>query len=719
MSLALVLLLSACGGGSGSTIAGDGGGSSGSGGSDGGGGGAVPGSTTDGGGSNVDPPVPVPPVVASNTVVAYSSETAELRIYAGQSQQLTLSFKTSDGGSASSLALALPSGGLPEAWRISSNRRDCAVVDAGNTCQVALTYAPTAAEQSSVLTVPYSYRNNKGEAGAGSIAIAYRALPVNAATATLLPGGPVRGVVGKAGNVTLSFSTNDGSPASDLHVDTALSSLPAGWTSASTTLDCANFGAGSPCQLALSYAPAAAAPAAVLAIGYRYKDSSGKQQAATASIDYSALAPNTVNVSANPAGVVRARAGGSQQVTLTFVPSDSSPASGLRLLTEAGKLPAGWTVKASALPCATVAGSGACSLTLVYAPGPDQPAGKLDLDYAYIDAVGRELTGKTSVSYKSHDYQAYVADFGGVQNNALTGGVRQCELDGDGKLSACVKAATTWPVFGANNVVVYGSHAYIGAYSFAEGGVPARQVSICKLAEDNALVDCAGSGPQFDQLSSLHVSLLGAFLVSGRGNGPELSYCPLADDGGLDANFCGTFPNTVFKDVPDGAPTAMTSTDSRVYLSVTNGSADQNLYSCALIKNAFLDCGSFAMGPTEQVVQRMSSGQAGGNNYLYLATSSRTDPMKAPGTIVKCALDDGGLVSRCDKGLVPPGMNGASLTRISDIRIVLNSAYLVTGDTDFTKKIYTCQVAQKPGDLAACASAGEVEGLRNFSIAGR
>ncbi len=128
-------------------------------------------------------------------------------------------------------------------------------------------------------------------------------------------------------------------------------------------------------------------------------------------------------------------------------------------------------------------------MTLVYTPGPDQPAGKLDIDYAYTDAIGRELAGKASVAFASHDYQAYVTDFGGVEDNKLTGGVRQCELDSNGKLSACVKADTTWPLFGANNVTVHGGHAYIGAYAFAAQGVPPKPVTVCKVADDNALVD--------------------------------------------------------------------------------------------------------------------------------------------------------------------------------------------------------------------------------------
>jgi hypothetical protein len=677
------------------------------------------------GGNDYDSPVipsptPTPTPTVSNTVVAYPSDAAELKLYAGQSRQLTLSFRTSDGGSASALALAVPASGLPAGWSIGSNRKACELVDAGNLCQVALTYAPATAEQCSVVTFPYSYRNNKGDAATGNIAIAYRALGVNAATAALLPAGQVRGVTGNTRAILLSFGTNDDSPAADLHVDTDLAALPAGWSSPAIGLDCAGFGAKSLCQLALSYTPTSAAPASVLAIDYRYKDSSGKQQTATANIDYSATAPNTVDVGLSPAGVVRARAGASQQVQLTFAPSDSSPASALRLMTDVARLPAGWSVQASTLPCATVDGSGGCRLTLSYAPVPDQPAGKLDIDYAYTDATGRELTGKTTVRYASHDYRVYVTDYGDiVDGEPVGGGVRQCELDGAGKLSACVKVATAWPIFGVSEIVIYGSHAYIGAVTgnFSEINVRPRQITVCNIADDNALVDCAGSGLLVDQLTGLQVSGLGVFVLSVPNGFLQVGYCKLTSEGQLDTPTCGFVRPELFS---NGVPYAMTSTDTGVYFASGDRATTQNLSFCTLnAESTGLNCLNFGLGRPEQSVERMSSGQAGGKPYLYLATSSLAAPGTAGGRIFKCAIGEDGAVTGCERGVVPPGLSNADLIRIRDIRIVRNSAWLVTGATTTSAKVYQCQIDQQTGDLKACVNAGEVEGVRNFGIAVR
>lgn len=518
----------------------------------------------------------------------------------------------------------------------------------------------------------------------------------------------------------LSFATNDGSPATDLHVDVLPVTLPAGWASASAALDCANFGAGAPCQLALSYTPAAATPASVLAIDYRYKDSSGMQQTATATVDYSTVAPNTVIASQSPAGLIRASAGTSQQVTLHFAPSDGSAASGLRLTTDAGRLPEGWTVKASTLPCATVVMNGSCWITLSYAPVADQPPGKLDMNYAYDDATGRELTGRATIAYASHDYRAYITDYGDiVDDEPVGGGVRQCELDSDGKLSACVKVGTAWPIFGVDDIAVYNGHAYIGAITGAfpqlNQRLKPRQLTVCNVADDNALVDCAGSGPLFDGLIGLQVSRLGVFVISTPQGFLQISHCTLAGDGGLDTPTCGEVRPTLFE---VGVPYAMTSTDTRLYIAATDKTTTQDIYSCQLAAGGDrIDCQYFSLGLTTQLIERMSTGQAGGKSYLYLATSPPVE--SAGGNIVKCLINQDESAYSCERGRVPAGLSGSDLLNIGDIRIVRDSAYLVTGDIPINRKVYQCPINQETGDLETCVSAGIVDGVRNYSISVR
>jgi hypothetical protein len=140
------------------------------------------------------------------------------------------------------------------------------------------------------------------------------------------------------------------------------------------------------------------------------------------------------------------------------------------------------------------------------------------------------------------------------------------------------------------------------------------------------------------------------------------------------------------------------------------------LYSCTFEKGE-PDCSTFPLGQPKYIVQRMSQGQAGGKPYLYLAASSLSDPQKAAGTIVKCALDANNAVAQCDQGSIPAGLAPADLIRISDIRVDGSAIYLVTGPTDDARKVYQCPLDQKTGDLGACIDAGDVPGLVNSAIA--
>ena len=430
---------------------------------------------------------------------------------------------------------------------------------------------------------------------------------------------------------------------------------------------------------------------------------------------------NTVIASQSPEGLIRASAGTSQQVTLRFAPSDGSAASALRLSTDAGRLPEGWAVKASTLPCATVDSGGGCYATLAYAPGPDQRAGKLDLDYAYTDASGRELSGRATIAYASHDYRGYVTDYGDiVDGEPVGGGVRQCELDSDGKLSACKIVDTAWPIFGVDDIAIYNGHAYIGAITgeFPELNqrLNPRQLTVCNVADDNALVDCAGSGPLFDGLIGLQVSRLGVFVISTPQGFLQISHCTLAGDGGLDTPICGEVRPTLFK---VGLPYAMTSTDTRLYISATDNTTTQNLYSCQLAAGGDrIDCEFFSLGVSTQLIERMSTGQAGGKSYLYLATSPPAASMG--GNIVKCAINQDESAESCGPGRVPAGLSGSDLRNIGDIRIVRDSAYLVTGDIPINRKIYRCPINQatgdrRPGNLRQRGDRGRGTQLQHFS----
>ena len=669
------------------------------------------------GNNSADTALSVPPAPArAGTIVTSSSEPGGLKPYVGQVKSLILSFTPSDGVAVSNFVLSLPGAGLPPGWSMPEAQADarCARVDTAGACEAKLIYAPSAVAPLSILTLPYAYQNGAGKVGAGSVTIAYSALPANSAVATVSPAGPVRGVTGTAASVALTFTTNDGSAASGLHVDSDLSSLPAGWTSASPGLDCPSFSSGNSCKVALTYAPAASTPTATLDLRYHYKDSSGKAQSATASIAYSAAAPNTVTVSASPAGRILVKPGSSQDTVLSFLPSDGVAASAVRITSDMGALPAGWSVKASTLPCAQAGADGACKLTLSYAPDDKQLPGTLSLEYAYANAVGENLTGKASLDYALHGYRAYVADAGDVVDGAQVGGVRQCELDADGFLAGCVKAEGTWPTPGTNNVVVYGARAYVTSLF----GV--KPIVLCDIAADGALANCADAGRTFDRLNNLVVNASGAYVISQfavtdeNGNKQDIrqiSHCDLLPDGKLPGFDSGCQKITA-GDFRSLFPTAMTEAGSRVFIAGVNLPTGQNIV-LGCLSRSFNNCSDIGLPLAPPIVQSMGTGQARDGAHLYLAMS---DLEKRAGSIMKCNLDAESQITGCDAPSVPSGLDKSDLTLVSDIKIAGPNAYLVTGKADLEKKVYRCPLNPDSGDLLRCDSAGHIEGTRNYSM---
>jgi len=105
---------------------------------------------------------------------------------------------------------------LPAGWTSSDSAFSCAGVAGGTTCQLPLTYAPTAAA-SGALTLRYTYLNNAGESKSGSLNIPYRATADDSILGTPSPTS-LAVVTGTSTALTISFATNDGNPASALSV---------------------------------------------------------------------------------------------------------------------------------------------------------------------------------------------------------------------------------------------------------------------------------------------------------------------------------------------------------------------------------------------------------------------------------------------------------------------------------------------------------------------
>ncbi len=214
----------------------------------------------------------------NNNVVASASPGGQVAVTASSgSQAVAVTFDTDDGNPATSVTLMSDLSALPPGWSSTATSFSCPAVSTGNGCRLPLTYAPTVFG-SGTLTLNFNYFDDSGSAKSGAVNIPYSATTDNDIVAANAPSGQVNAVVA-AGNqpVILTFTTDDGHPATTFEVTTLLASLPAGWTSNVSTLACASVSSGSGCQLTLAYTPVAVGTG-TLQIGYSYQSNSGVAQ---------------------------------------------------------------------------------------------------------------------------------------------------------------------------------------------------------------------------------------------------------------------------------------------------------------------------------------------------------------------------------------------------------------------------------------------------------
>jgi hypothetical protein len=310
---------------------------------------------------------------------------------------VAFSFNSDDSHTLSNLAVTAGLSSLPAGWSGPSDFQ-CPRVSTGNGCVLNLTYAPQRAESGS-LTLDYGYVDNAGQRTTAKIFLLYASTTNNNVVLTAAPSGQIDAVAGVGGQpVVLTFTSDDGNPASQLTMD--LATLPAGWTGPSSSFACSSVSTGNGCQLSLTYTPTAAAAAGAVSLHYDYLDDSGATKTGAVNIPYAATTHDHVTGSASPSGQINAVVGtGAQAVTVTFNTDDGNVASRLSMTSGLASLPAGWTGP-SGLSCTTVSTGGACQLQLSYAP-PAIGSGTLNLGYAYTDNAGASQTGTVSIPYAS------------------------------------------------------------------------------------------------------------------------------------------------------------------------------------------------------------------------------------------------------------------------------------------------------------------------------
>src|SRR6266404_428047 len=248
-----------------------------------------------------------------DNVVATASPTGEISAAVGAgAQPVNVNFTTDDGNAASNLMLTTDLTALPPGWTSAQSSFSCTIVSTGSGCQLALSYAGTPGT-GGVLTLSYTYVDDSGAPEAGTLNIPYVSTTANNVVATASPPGQIIAVRKGGGQaVPVSFTTDDGKPATHLLVTSNLQALPAGWHAASTHFSCAGVDTGNGCQLQLTYAPSVLG-SGTLTLNYAYTDDVGTAKTGMLNIAYAATTNDNVVGTASPAGQVNAIVGSGTQ----------------------------------------------------------------------------------------------------------------------------------------------------------------------------------------------------------------------------------------------------------------------------------------------------------------------------------------------------------------------------------------------------------------------
>jgi len=118
--------------------------------------------------------VSIPYVATTNNTVDATASQNALNVLTGTTTPIIVTFVTDDGNPASALTVTSGLNPLPAGWSGGSSGFTCSSVTTGTSCQISLSYAPTAADSGS-LTLAFGYTNNSGIAKTGSVVIGYTA----------------------------------------------------------------------------------------------------------------------------------------------------------------------------------------------------------------------------------------------------------------------------------------------------------------------------------------------------------------------------------------------------------------------------------------------------------------------------------------------------------------------------------------------------------------
>ena len=589
----------------------------------------------------------------NNNVVATSAPAGQIVAIVGSgSQKMSVTFTTDDGNPASAFKLSTDLTSLPAGWSSTAHALSCASVSTGSGCQLSLSFDPTAFGTGS-LALNYGYTDDFGVAKTGFLDIAYAGTVHDNVVGDALPTSVVSPVGNPKVDVLVTFTTDDGHPATKLLITSNLTALPAGWSSAASSFGCTSVSAGTSCQLPLGFTSAIGATG-TLQLTYTYLDDAGSAKSGSVNIAYASTTHNTVVGTPVIPGTVRVAVGDSQPVAVTFNTDDGNVASNLTVSSGLTNLPAYWSGPGR-FSCATLSTGAGCQITLTFRP-LSSVSGTVTLGYGYTDSAGTAKTGTVSVPYAVK--HVYVTD---------SNGVYVCSIVTGGGLSGC--APTALGRVNAGNGAITGAYgiAFADGYAFVNQ-YPDASVSVCAVnPSDGTLTACAVFAiPSGDYGYSVFATP--GYLYIGDGTS---DYCAIGANGTLST--C------------QSVSTGVTDYSAGIYVGAERAYVSPN---GADVQNCTVTAGGNLTPCTDTGI----SGDSGGavtasGNFVFLT------PWSAP-SVMSCPINASGSLGTCINSPVPGSNQGMNVATAVD---TVNSYTINATDLEH------CTVSITTGALTACA----------------
>jgi hypothetical protein len=594
-----------------------------------------------------------------NNVVATASPAGQIiAVQKTGGQAVPVTFTTDDGKPATHLYVISNLTALPAGWSSAASNFSCGSVSTGNGCQLPLTYAPPALA-SGTLALSYAYTDGTGMAKTGMLNIEYAATTNDNVVGTASPAGQINAVVGLGTQaVAVTFTTDDGRPATALQLTSSLTALPAGWSSSAGSFGCSGLNVGGLCQLPLTYAPTAAG-SGTLSLSFSYKNNAGEPKTGTVNIAYRATTDDNVVWTPNPS-LLAARTGGSTNVTVAFTTDDGNPASALSVTSALTSLPAGWSSASNSFGCTSVSGTG-CVLSLTYAPTV-AASGTLSLGFSYANDSGFLKTGTVSIAYNAITPYLYVVN---GNSNVLS----SCAIHFDNSLAACTATGSGFDV--PYGIALNGNYAYV---TNTVGG----SVSRCSLDIGGAVSSCTLTGGIFGSPANIATNPLGAFAYIYQSTG--LTVCATAPaDGSLSGCTAASAPFDPL------SASAFSSDGTHAYgvHSIANPGNPANPTTvvdvCDIAMNGTLTNCTDMVASTPQAVAALAIQ----NNDLYVSTSA--------GSLYMCPININWTISSCQTTAVG--------TSVNSLAFIGSTAYLSTN----SNTVLACPV-NADGTFGSCTA---------------